>query len=81
MYHWIKQKLFYVKNADIHSLKKECTCGKHQDCSQEQDKQPTSQSQSFPAKNADMLTQNSYQKKLRTWRNRIYSGLQKEIYE
>jgi hypothetical protein len=28
-----------------------------------------------------MLTQNSYQKKLRTWRNRIYSGLQKEIYE
>ena len=81
MYHWIKQKLYYAKNVEAPFSKKECTCGKHQDCLQEQDKQPTSQYQSLPAKNADMLTQNSYQKKLKTWRNRIYSGIQKEIYE
>lgn len=81
MYHWIKQQLFYAKNAEVISSRKECTCGKHQDCSREQEKQPTSPSQSLPVKNADMSTQNSYQKKLKTWRNRVYSGLQKEMYE
>jgi len=32
-------------------------------------------------KNVDTSIQNSYQKKLKTWRNRVYSGLQKEMYE
>ena len=81
MYHWIKQKLYYAKSAREHSSKKVCTCGKHQDYSQELDKQPTSQSQSLPARNADTSILNSYQKRLKTLGSSIYSGIQDQIYD
>lgn len=81
MYHWIKQKLYYAKSAREHSLKKESISDKPQAYSQEQDKQPTSQSQSLPVRNADTSTLNSYQKRLKTLSRSIYSGIQGQIYD
>ena len=81
MYHWIKQKLFYVKNAEALSSKKESISGKPQDFLQGQDKQHTSQSQSSHVKNADTSILNSYQKRLKTLGRNIYSGIQGEIYD
>ena len=81
MYHWIKQKLSYVKNVPEPSLKKESISAKPQDSLQEQDKQPISQSPSSHVKNADMSTLNSYQKRLKTLARNTYSGIQGQIYD
>ena len=81
MYHWIKQKLSYVKNAEAPSSKRESISVKPQDFLQEQVKQPISQSQSLPVKNADMSTLNSYQKRLKILAKNTYSGIQGEIYD
>lgn len=81
MYHWIKQKLFYAKNVEAPFSKKESISVKPQGSLQEQDKQPTFQSQSLPAKNADMSTLNSYQKRLKILAKNTYSGIQGEIYD
>jgi len=81
MFHWIKQKLFYVKNVEAPSSKREFISVKPQDSLQEQDKQHTSQSQSLRAKNAGTSILNSYQKRLRTLGSSIYSGIQDQIYD
>lgn len=81
MFHWIKQKLFYVKNAEAPSSKREFISVKPQDSLQEQAKQHTSQSQSLHVKNAGTSILNSYQKRLRTLGSSIYSGIQDQIYD
>lgn len=81
MFHWIKRKLFYVKNVEALSSKRESTSGKPQGYLQEQDRQHTSQSQSLRVKNAGTSILNSYQKRLRTLGSSIYSGIQDQIYD
>jgi len=81
MFHWIKQKLFYVKNVEAPSSKREFISDKPQDSLQEQAKQHTSQSQSSHVKNADTSILNSYQKRLKTLGRNIYSGIQGQIYD
>ena len=81
MYHWIKQKLYYAKNVGAPSSNKESISAKPQDFLQEQVKKPISQSQSLPAKNVDMSTLSSYQKRLRILAKNTYSGIQGEIYD
>lgn len=81
MFHWIKRKLFYVKNVEAPSLKRESISDKPQDSLQAQAKLHTSPSQSLRVKNADTSILNSYQKRLRTLGSSIYSGIQDQIYD
>jgi len=69
-----------AKNAEVSTSHKDLYSEKPQDSLQEQAKHPTSPSRSLTAETADTSITNSSQKKLKSWINRFYSGLQDEIY-
>ena len=69
-----------AKNVEESISNKDSSSEKPQSSLQEQVKTDSSQSQSLTAKNAVTSIKSSSQKKLKSWINRYYSGLQGQIY-
>lgn len=75
-----KHKELHAMNVEEPTLKKESLSEKLQVLSQELDSLRTSQSPYSLVRNADMLTQSSFQEKWHNWTS-FYEGLQDEIYD